>query len=182
MREDAMLPAGLKTLLNGETPPLTPALCEALLDAAGTPEQVRHHCRAVAEKADALARQLPPGAVDRDGLYAAALLHDIARTFPDHARVGAEWMEALGYPEIAGWIACHHDLPAPERVSEAVVLYLADKLIQEDREVTLEERFTKSEEKCRSPEALEKHRARYAQALAARQCVERAIQNGGSHV
>lgn len=114
-----------------------------------------------------------------DTLRAAALLHDIARTEKCHAATGAKWLEALGYPEIAGIIATHHDLPPEQEtpVTEAGVLYLADKLIREDREVTLEERFAASGEKAVSAEARQAHARRYQQAVRVARMLEEQMGN-----
>ncbi len=149
-------------------PELTEEVCLALLQAAGTPERVVNHCRAVAKKAmelyDGLARaeMAAGGAVlpDRGLLFAAALLHDVARTEPDHAAVGGAWMRTLGYPEAAEVIARHHDCDGTG-LDEAALLFLADKYIREDREVTLEERFALSRERCVTEEALAAHDRRY---------------------
>ena len=139
-------------------PPLTEAVCLALLRAAGTPEPVVAHCRAVAEKAARLADRAEAlgAAPDRGLLLPAALLHDVARTEPHHASVGAAWLRTLGYPEVADLVAVHHDWDA-EDCSEAALLYLADKYIQDTREVTLDERFALSRSRCASPEALKAH-------------------------
>ncbi len=50
----------------------------------------------------------------------------------------------------------HHDLDRiPKRADETLVVYLADKMVQGDREVTLEERFAGSLGKCvGNPEAM----------------------------
>lgn len=152
-------------------PTLTPALCAALHQAAGTPEKVRRHGQAVAEQARDLAAELEGAGVgpklDREGLYAAALLHDLARGERNHAAVGAAWLRGLGYPEVAAWVACHHDLkPEQERVlSEALLLYLADKLVDGAERVPLSQRFARSEGKCRTPESRLAHERRKAQAL-----------------
>ena len=157
-------------------PGLTDAYCEGLLDACAVPEHIKRHCRAVARKADEIAARLPEGLVDRGKLHAAAMLHDLARLQKDHAAAGAEILAELGYGEISAWVAVHHELACTEETvaSEEVILYLADKLIREDREVTLEERFSESGKKCRTPEAMAKHRMRYAAALAAESCVAKA--------
>ena len=149
-------------------PVLADEICEQLLDAANTPEQVKRHCRAVTEKATRMARNLMDSGIEIDveKLRAAAMLHDIARTETNHAAVGAAWMKSLGYPEIADIISGHHDLDVEQEaeITETTVLYLADKLIQEDREVTLEQRFTASAKKINTHEAEEGHRRRYHQA------------------
>ena len=130
----------------------------SLLRAAGTPEPVVAHCRAVAEKALRLADRAEEvgAAPNRENLYAAALLHDVARTEPGHAAVGAAWLRTLGYPEIAEIIARHHDWEG-EEIDDAALLFLADKYLQGDREVTLSERFALSRARCTTPEALQAH-------------------------
>ena len=139
-------------------PELTEELCLALLHAAGTPENVIAHCCAVAGKAMQLADRAEAGGVpvDRGLLYSAAMLHDIARTEPDHAVLGAAWLRTLGYPDVAEVIAQHHDFEGNE-LNEAALLFLADKYLQGDREVTLEERFAASRARCTTPEALLAH-------------------------
>jgi putative nucleotidyltransferase with HDIG domain len=130
----------------------------ALLHAAGTPEPVIAHCRAVAEKALRLADRAEEvgAAPDRQRLYAAALLHDIARTEPDHAAVGAAWLRTLGYTDVADIVARHHDWEG-DVLDDAALLFLADKYLQGDREVTLHERFALSRTRCLTPEALQAH-------------------------
>ncbi|MBQ6315903.1 MAG: HD domain-containing protein, partial [Oscillospiraceae bacterium] len=142
-------------------PVLTEAVCMALLQAAGTPAPVIAHCRAAAGKAMQLAdRAETVGAMPNRGpLYTAALLHDIARTEPNHAAVGAAWLRTLGYPEIAEIIARHHDWEG-EEIDDAALLFLADKYLQGDREVTLSERFAMSRARCITPEALQAHSCR----------------------
>ena len=143
-------------------PVLTEAVCMALLQAAGTPAPVIAHCRAAAGKAMQLAdRAEAVGAIPNRGpLYAAALLHDIARTEPDHAAVGAAWLRTLGYPEEAGLIARHHD-PESDSLDDAALLYLADKFIQGDHEVTIDGRFAASRQRCMTVEAIQAHERRY---------------------
>ncbi len=143
-------------------PELTEEICLALLRAAGTPDKVIAHCRAVAKKAVELydAAGNVPSLPDRSLLFAAALLHDVARTEPDHAAVGAAWIRTLGYPDAAELIAQHHDFEGAV-LNGAALLYLADKTVQGDREVTLEERFSASRARCTTPEALAAHERRY---------------------
>ena len=159
-------------------PVLDGTLCRELLAAARTPERVVWHCEAVAEKTLDMARELTDHGVklDHRRLEAAALLHDIARTERDHAAVGARWLELVGYSETAALVARHHDLGGEEAVTEASVLYLADKLIQGDREVTLERRFAESLERISSVEGREVHARRYQQARRVAQSVERQLQ------
>ncbi len=143
-------------------PVLTEEVCSSLLNAAGTPDRVIRHCRAVAAEALRLADRLPPRSElpDRERLYAAALLHDIARTEPNHAETGAAWIRALGYPEVGDLIAQHHDY-AGNGLDEAALLFLADKYIQGERRVSLEERFAASASRCDSIESRAAHERRF---------------------
>ena len=71
----------------------------------------------------------------------------------------AAWMRTLGYPKVAEVIAQHHDYEG-EELNEAALLYLADKYMQGDREVPLEERFAASRQRCTTEEALQAHNRR----------------------
>ena len=72
----------------------------------------------------------------------------------------------LGTAEL---IRMHHspDFSLEDRnspISEEELLFYADKVTLEDRKVSLEERFSKSREKCLTKEAMEKHGALYEKA------------------
>ena len=54
-----------------------------------------------------------------------------------------------------------------ENISESTVVFYADKLINGTEEVTLEERFSRSRERCLTPEAQASHRLQYDQAIKA---------------
>ena len=136
------------------------ALCLELLRAAGTPERVIRHCAAVAARASELAAAL---GMDVKTVRAAAYLHDVARGYPQHPDVGADWLEELGCGEIAGIVRLHHRHEG-KTLDAAAVLCLADGLVMEDRPCTLEERFAASAAKCATPEALKKHGERRAAA------------------
>ena len=141
---------------------------EALWETYNTPAPVRAHCEAVALRAGELAGQT--GLTLNLGLLnAACLLHDLARDWPDHARACGELLTKEGYPELGAVIAVHHDLPQDAGM-EAGLLYLADKLVQGDRPVTLEERFQAKRAFCGVPEALAAWERRYRRA---RQVAER---------
>lgn len=138
---------------------------QTLLADAGTPENVRAHCAAVANKAAFLAAQTTL-ILDTRMLRAACLLHDIARTEgKHHAAVGADMVRQAGYPRLADLIAQHHDL-LPDACVEAQLLFLADKLIQGTQEVTISERFEAARQKCTTPEAFAAWEARYQNTLA----------------
>lgn len=119
--------------------------CEAMLEAALTPEPVRRHCRAVAGLATVIAERLAAQglAVDVDVVRAGALLHDIAKGHPHHAELGAALVRGLGFPEVAAVVERHMQLNlVVEAVpDERAIVFLADKLIKEDRRITLDARF-----------------------------------------
>lgn len=148
-------------------PELLPALCGKLL-AANVPEKVAAHCRAVAREALRLVCAMALAGVypDEFAVSAGALLHDIARTEPEHAARGAALLETIGYPAIAAIVRQHHGLDDPERLDEAAVVFLADKLIQGTKYVGIEARFAASRDRCTTPEALEAHGRQLGQARA----------------
>ncbi|SHK38461.1 DVU_1551 family NTP transferase [Desulforamulus aeronauticus] len=131
--------------------------CLALLKNAAVPASVTQHCQAVAKVAKKIAQSLGDAGyrLDTDLILAAALLHDIAREKREHAQVGAQHLRELGYPRVAEIVASHMDLPLLEEeiINEASVVYLADKLVKEDRLVLLEQRFQEICQKYSSEEA-----------------------------
>jgi hypothetical protein len=139
--------------------------CEAILAAHGLGEPMRRHCRTVAAVAVRLAQALGERGVDLDVplVRAAAMLHDLAKGRPDHARVGAELVAGLGYAEVARVVATHTDLAFAGGVpDEAAIVYCADKCVREDRMVSSRERFERSFERFRDdPCALEAARQRF---------------------
>jgi len=151
--------------------------CGYLLKQYKTPDKVAAHCMAVSRKAVQIAESLKskPGCrIDRELIRAAALLHDIARTGENHAKAGFNYLFKCGYPRVANIVLSHHNL-APEdleTVTESTIVFYADKLICGTEEVTLEERFSKSREKCATPEARASHKLQYDQARRARDLIE----------
>lgn len=125
-----------------------------------TPETVIAHMRATADYLSDLLDRLP-GDYDRERLVKAALVHDIARTKPRHADAAADWLEKEGFAETAALVRLHQSVEPtdPETLTGADLLFYADKRLLGDKVVTVEERFAASREKCRMPEALEKHAA-----------------------
>lgn len=110
-----------------------------------------------------------PG-LNRVRVMKACLLHDLCRAEKEHARVSAEAIRKEGYPAIAALVAGHHEAAYSEReaqgpLTEAEILFYADKRVQEDVLVSVEERFRESRKKCRSPEACAKHDAMLAKTL-----------------
>lgn len=127
-----------------------------------TPAEVQRHCQAVANKVMELSEGL---SVERDLVYAAAMLHDICRSEgKDHPGKAAKILAKAGYKELAQIVAVHQDLTEnmPDALAEeAELLYLADKLLKGASHVTLEERFRQSKEKCKDEAAIMAWQKRY---------------------
>jgi HD superfamily phosphodiesterase len=92
-------------------------------------------------------------------LKAAAMLHDIARKEKNHARAGEKILQEIGYGKVGSIIGSHTDIEINDkgRITESEVLYLADKLVREDKVISIEDRFNQSLNKYKdNPEVLRK--------------------------
>ena len=88
--------------------------------------------------------------LDVELVKTAALLHDIARDRPRHAAEGAAILKTSGFPRVGEIISTHMNIDYDEKksgVDEAAIVYLADKLVEEDKLITLHERFAGSAER-----------------------------------
>ena len=123
----------------------SPAVCRRILLEEQPDGRTQAHCEAVARYSLLLVKRLNMAGAQLDtGLVvAAALLHDVARQWPDHARVGAGLIRNRGYPKVAEVIADHMDLEVleDEPLKEAELLFLADKMVRGGSPVSLKERF-----------------------------------------
>ena len=82
--------------------------------------------------------------LDLDLISAAALLHDIAKGTPQHARTGGQILREMGYPRVADIVAAHVDIAIHEgqEIDESQVVYLSDKMTQGEQYVAdLKPRF-----------------------------------------
>ncbi len=128
----------------------TAAECEALMgDIMTVPEPIRNHCRTVARVAASLTAALNKvgGGLDPALIQAAALLHDVARTEPNHALRGGALLREMGFSDVADVVQTHVDLSwrddAP--IGACEVVFLSDKLVMGDaRAPSLAERFQSS--------------------------------------
>jgi molybdenum cofactor cytidylyltransferase len=122
--------------------------CIEILMNAGVNEQILLHSKKVARTAIRISEYLNSrGCRINTGLVmAAGLLHDIAKEQPGHDRIGSEIIGALGYKEVSDIIALHMDISAEavDSLDEAAIIYLADKLVQGSRIISLEKRFSAS--------------------------------------
>lgn len=162
---------------------------EELLDAAEiarlyqkyeTPKQVICHMRKVGELAMQLMDGIPMPELNRVRVMKACLLHDLCRAEKQHARVSAEAIRKEGYPGIAALVAVHHQAAYSEReaqgpLTEAESLFYADKRVQEDVLVSVEERFRESRKKCRTSEAYAQHDAMLAKTLKIEEKIRRLL-------
>jgi len=125
---------------------LSPSECHALLvERLNVSPAVWAHGRAVAEQARLLGQALETAGcrLNLDLITAAALVHDMARGKPGHAAHGGRILRELDMPLMAAIVETHMDFRVENEdpISEAEVVFLADKLICEDRFVGLDERF-----------------------------------------
>jgi uncharacterized protein len=125
--------------------------CMALMAKHLTPDHIVRHCLQVWCVAGVIGRSMTQRepALDMDLLRAACLLHDIGK-YPCileggryHDRKGKEMLESEGYPEVAEIVARHVILAERdnEPIGEAHILFYADKRVNHDEIVSLEERF-----------------------------------------
>ena len=147
--------------------------CLKLLEYFRVPEETISHMEKVAAIALALGRraQAAGAEIDLRLLYAAAMLHDIAKGQENHAEAGARLLSQLEMREAADLVRTHMDLPEEylQKVNEHMLLYLADKMCRGTVEVTPEERFEAKKEKLAGDEeALAAWKKRYDAALKAR--------------
>ena len=126
-------------------------LCEGLYDEVSLPAHIRAHCLAVGEMAAWMAKRLiSAGAfLDMELCRSGGYLHDLLRLEPFHEKAGKKFLEEKGYLALAAVVGAHRGFEQEPVTlcSEAVLVCLADKLIMEDRRVSLEERYRKALEK-----------------------------------
>jgi putative nucleotidyltransferase with HDIG domain len=87
--------------------------------------------------------------IDLGLVEAASLLHDLTKseclkTKEDHARTGAQLLKKMGYERVGEVVAEHIHLSEkndPSLITEEEIVNYADKRVQHDRIVSLEERF-----------------------------------------
>jgi HD superfamily phosphohydrolase YqeK len=124
----------------------TPEECRALMENVfHVSEVIIRHGEAVARVATRLGTELNRAGCNLDIplLTAAGLLHDIAKGGPDHAAAGARILREHGFGAVAEAVATHMNITISEGagIGAGEVIYLADKLVQGERPVSLEERF-----------------------------------------
>jgi uncharacterized protein len=125
--------------------------CILLMDKYGMLQNIKAHSMVVEKVASFLARSLQKVGEDLglEVVTAGALMHDIAkteclRTKEDHARKGKEICLDLRLHEIADIVAEHivlTEFSASQAVREKEIVYYADKRVNHDVVVSLDERL-----------------------------------------
>ena len=126
--------------------------CQRLWDAHDMLPNIREHSRLVACMATALAHlaQAAGLAVNVAEVRAAALLHDLAKTYTishggNHCQLGAAWVQELtGNPALAQGVLWHVSWPHPLDLRTdflPLTLIYSDKRVKHNQIVTLETRF-----------------------------------------
>lgn len=153
--------------------------CQALWVQFGVPAKVIDHSRVVGQLARLLAVHLRMAGMELnlDLIVAAGYLHDLAKGGPDHAREGSRVLAALGYPRVAEIVASHMDiLPATGSLTESNLIYLADKLVDGDQLMSLEDHFGKTERRFADSSEIRKAvRKRLNHAQLIRRAVEKRL-------
>lgn len=157
--------------------------CNSILSIYKVPDNIIRHCREVARVSLVMLNSLKTAGcpLDEDALEAAALLHDIAKREKNHAQAGGELLKELGYGKVGEIIASHTDIEVNENaiITENEILYLADKLVNEDKVISVEERFRHSLEIYgNNPQALEKIKRRWNTAEKIARKIEKATGRG----
>jgi putative nucleotidyltransferase with HDIG domain len=147
---------GTGTGPTGGEPSLTADEALFILAVTGTPPNVVEHCRAVAAVGETLAKALETRlpALDVALVRAGCLLHDLARLQHDHARLAQELLANFGLPRLGAVVGQHMVIaphfPRTPGVTEAELVYLADKLVADDEAVGLDQREARALRKVRA--------------------------------
>ncbi len=119
--------------------------CETLLRRFAVKKRVWDHSLKVAQLACCIARELNDvgSQLDLALIEAGALLHDLARGRKNHAEAGAAIIRDMGFPDVADIVSSHMDITrdGAGQITARDVVYLADKLVEGDKHVALEDRF-----------------------------------------
>lgn len=160
----------------------TRQICEQIWQDMLLPEGLKAHQSAVADMAVKIGTALNQRgySLNLPLIEAAALLHDIEKGKPHHAAAGSKTLIRLGYAEIAPIVGTHMRLPEetlPE-LSEQTVVFLADKLTQSTKHVSVEERSATKLELFRgNPQALETVRKQQRVAQQLEELLKQVLEN-----
>lgn len=133
--------------------------CYRILELYHVPDNIVKHCREVTLVSEEILCSLQNAGcfLNVQALMAATMLHDIAKSQRNHALAGKDLLSCIGYCEVGDIIGSHTNIEVDDEgeITESEILYLADKLVREDRMISLVERFDSARKKYRNdPEAL----------------------------
>jgi len=125
--------------------------CFDILRKHNIPKNIIEHTKAVCEVALKIAERIEKKEVkvNKPLIIAGSLLHDIGKLNGNHAVAGAEILRELGYSEVASITERHALMDftkeeskrfVPKTKEEKIVFY-ADKRINDDKVVSLQERY-----------------------------------------
>jgi CTP:molybdopterin cytidylyltransferase MocA len=124
---------------------LSDAECRALMIRQSVPQHIIDHCLAVADLTVRMATALKAAGcmLDIEWMVSAARVHDLARCCSCHAAEGARILREMGFFRIADIVEVHMDFQVDKSlpITEAEVVFLADKWIQEDCQIGMKDRF-----------------------------------------
>ncbi len=126
--------------------------CLAMLKEHRVPGHIIEHSMVVSWVSVFIAEALnrSGAGLDLATVRAGGLLHDIAKHYSingegDHAELGAELLEGMGYARLAEIVRYHVRLPEwmpPDQVDELTVVHYGDKRVKHTEIVSLEDRFS----------------------------------------
>jgi Uncharacterized MobA-related protein len=157
--------------------------CCSILNIYQVPANIVKHGRKVAEISVEILHSLESAgcSLDESALKAAAMLHDIVKQEKNHARAGEKVLQEMGYGKVGSIVGSHTDIEVDDSmaITEGDLLYLADKLVKEDKLIPIEQRFNHSLHKYKdNPEAVTKIENRRTAAYKIIEKIERATGRG----
>ncbi|PKM49282.1 MAG: phosphohydrolase [Firmicutes bacterium HGW-Firmicutes-7] len=152
--------------------------CHAILTYYQVPDHIIKHCKTVERLARDIYEHVHKAGFEfnKEELLAAALLHDLVRQQKNHAIVGARILSEMGYRNIGAMIGTHMDIEVldDDHLSASEILYLADKLVNEDQIEPLNHRLNQClMKKGNNNEAIERINQRFSSAKTILKKIER---------
>jgi len=124
-------------------------LCKKIQDYFELTDEVKTHSEKVTEIALHIYQILYDRGIflNKNIIISASMLHDIAKGKKNHDKLGSQWILDMGYEEVSKIIAEHMNLSSvTDRITEKEVVYLADKLVEDNNLETIEQSFSRKEE------------------------------------
>ena len=131
---------------NSSCPSLS--LCRKIQDYFQMSDTVKAHSDKVLMVAMSISNKLFKRGIELNKkiIMASCLLHDIAKGSPNHADLGSDWLKDMGFTKVSQVVKEHMELKSISRVPrEKEVVYLADKMVDDDKIVTINEKFSSKE-------------------------------------